>query len=158
MRAVVPGKAVFETRNITRTPSIASDKTEQSPFGPQHDIQLISYRLNHYDDENDVEQIGGLERTCLKNIKAKVVVEGEDIEVTFLTEHVKFIRLQYWDGTDWSDSWTNRNLPQAIRISLGAEPLAEDTAVEDYQFETVSRVVAIPAGASQAQNKRGGRR
>jgi hypothetical protein len=154
MQAVVPGKAVFETRNITKMPSIASDKTEQSPFDPQHDIQLVSYRLNRNDDD----EIGGLERTCLKDIKAEVVEEGEDIEVTFLTEHVKFIRLQYRDGDEWSDSWTNKNLPQAIRISLGAEPLPEDTAAEDYQFETISRVVTIPAGASQTQNNRGGRR
>ncbi len=158
MRTAVPGKAVFETQNITESPSIASDKTGPSPFGPQHDIQFISYRLNHYDDENGVEQIGGLERTCLKNIKAKVVVEGEDVEVMFLTEHVKFIRLQYWDGSEWQDSSSSTNLPQAIRISLGTKPLPDDTAVEDYPFETVSRVVAIPAGASQAQNKRGGRR
>ena len=158
MRTAVPGKAVFETQNITDAPSIASDKTGPSPFDPQYDIQLISYRLNHYDDENGVEQIGGLERTCLRTVKAKVAEEGSNVEVTFLTEHVKFIRLQYWDGSEWQDSSLGTNLPQAIRISLGTEPLAEDTAAEDYHFETVSRIVTIPSGASRTQNGHGERK
>ena len=149
MRTAVPGRAVFLAPNITRTPSIASEKTDESPYRPQHDIQLVSYRLNRCDDE-----IGGLERTCLKNIKAEVVEEGSDIEVVLLTEHVKFIHLQYWDGSGWSDSWTARALPQAVRIRLGAEPLPEDTAAEDYTFDTICRVVAVPAGLYQPKSGR----
>ncbi len=154
MRTVVPGRPVFLTPNITRAPSIASDKTGPTPFDPQHDVQLVTYRLKRITDEDGVEQIAGLERTCIKTVTAKVAEEGENVEAVFLTEHVRFIHLQYWDGSDWSDSWTGRSLPQAVRIGLGTEPLPDDATADEYPYETLWRVVAIPAGLYQPEERK----
>ena len=72
--------------------------------------------------------------------------EGEGIVVAFVTPHVKFLRLQYWDGGAWVPQWRQK-LPAAVEITLGFEPLPEGTEAEEYPYETFRRVVAIPAAA-----------
>ncbi len=169
MRTAVPSRAVFYADKLL-------DARSAGPaYEPEHDIQMIGYRLNRYEDEDGVEQIGGLERTALRTIQAQVVSEqadraepaqptgrrassppadetgepsepGSAIHVTLLTQHVKFLRLSYWDGAAWVDQWDQRDLPSAVMIEMGAQPLPEDLLPEEYPYPTISRVVAIPGG------------
>ncbi len=163
MRTVVPSRAVFLLPKSLNAPSGGSDQLEAAAdaWGPEHDVQMISYRLNRYEDEDGNEQIGGLERTCMRTVAAQTAEEGSNVHVGLVTEQVKFLRLQYWDGLAWQDSWQQDGLPLAVRIELGGEPLPEETAPEDYPYETIWRVVAVPTGQPPAEGAsvrlRGGR-
>ena len=76
--------------------------------------------------------------------------EEERIEVKLLTESVRYLRLRYFDGTEWLDEWEDlSSVPMAVEISLGFKPspavLLE--ADEEYPYEVFRRVVFLSAGA-----------
>ena len=170
MRTALPSRAVFWKDELVNAPPPAGWDEQDGQWGwePEHDIQRVEYRLQYYEDEEGVEQVAGLERTSMRTIAAKVAEEREEetgqeeptrqrtgsgsgggtgnIRVAFLTEHVKFLRFQYWDGSGWQESWQTGGLPLAVWIELGSEPLPEDMAPDEYPYETVYRIVAIPAG------------
>ncbi|KPK80942.1 MAG: hypothetical protein AMJ81_11090 [Phycisphaerae bacterium SM23_33] len=149
-RAVVPSQAVYLTAELIRArPGVWEEPSEQDKaFQPQHDVQLVSYRLNRYTDEEGVEQIGGLERLCQRTILAETAEEGTNVETVLLSAHTRFCRLQYWDGSQWTESWARPAMPQAVRIDLGVQPLEEGLEPREYPYETTWRVIAIPAAAA----------
>ena len=168
MRAVIPSNAVFLEQSTATGTAIGDlwqygeeEESETAAFDPQHDVQLVGYRLYRYEDEEGVEQVGGLERTCQRTLQAQTSEEGENIEVSLLTEHVKFLNIEYYDGTQWVGSWQGEDLPVAIRISIGTQPLEEGASPEEYPYETTSRVVALasadPAGEGPGRSGRPGR-
>jgi hypothetical protein len=65
-----------------------------------------------------------------------------------LSDQVKFLRLQYWDGQAWQDSWSANYVPPAVRITLGAEELPPELSPGQYPYETIWREVAIPCGVA----------
>ncbi len=134
LSASLPGAAAWAVR-----------KSTEDPIPPEHDLQLVGYRLATEEDEDGYEVIVGLERTCQKIIAAPDVEEGEEISVALLTGRFKFLYLRYWEGSTWQETWTGRDLPQAIEITLGVEPLPEDTDPEEYEHEVFRRVVHVPA-------------
>ena len=158
MQHVVPPNSVFYEPSATEGPSIVSGVEADSAYQPQHDVQLVGFRLNEYEDEDGELQIGGLERTCQRTLAAQVAEEGQNIEVSFLTKHVKFLNLTYFDGRQWIDTWNSGDLPLAVRIEIGAEPLDEEMTPEEYPHETAWRVVMIPAGGASPGGGRGGGR
>ena len=150
---MLPGPAAWVRRDVI----------DDAP-PPEYDLQLVGYRLRTSEDEDEGGQVvvEGLERTCQRLQAVAEAEEGEGIEVAFLTPHVKFLRLQYWSGRDWAPQW-NDKLPGAVEITLGFEPLPEETAADEYPYETFRRVVAIPAVAEAPRgtvivNPGGGRR
>lgn len=150
-RAVVPSQAVYLEREGIGTPTLGeAPSDEEVAFEPQHDVQLVTYRLNRYTDEEGLEQIGGLERLCQRTILAETAEEGSNVEAVLLSRHIRFLRVQYWDGQQWSDSWQRGPLPQAVRVDLGVLPLADGLESEEYPYDTTWRVIAIPAGLSGA--------
>ncbi len=175
MRTTLPSRAVFWKDELVNAPPPAGWDEQDGQWGwePEHDIQRVEYRLKYYEDEDGVEQVAGLERTSMRTIAAKVAEEREEeagqeeptaqrtgsssgegtgnIRVVFLTEHVKFLRFQYWDGSGWQETWQGSGLPLAVWIELGSEPLPEDMAPDEYPYETVYRIVAIPAGYKPAE-------
>jgi len=163
MRTVVPSRAVFVLPASSNAPYGVGDELQAAAdaWEPEHDVQMVSYRLNRYEDEDGYERIGGLERSRMRTVAAQTAEEGSNVRVVLVTERVKFLRLQYWDGLAWQDSWQQGGLPLAVRIDLGAEPLPEETAPEDYPYETIWRIVAVPTGQPPAEGTsvrlRGGR-
>lgn len=176
MRTAVPSRAVFFSEELLSLPDTWDSNSDRSGtrWEPEHDVQMVTYRLNRYEDEDGDEQIGGLECARLRTIAAQVSEErdGESgsrrrttrmgpsreepedadtpgvatVRVNLLTEHVKFLNLLYWDGAAWVESWNQGELPPAVMIEMGAEPLPEDLLAEEYPFDKITRVVAIPAG------------
>jgi len=136
----LPGPAVWAERNITEEPLPAED-----------DLMRVGYRLRVEEDESGNSVIVGLERTEQKLLEAKVVVEGVQVRATLIAPEIKFLYLQYWDGTGWVPDWGDSNLPLAVEIVLGTEPLPENTEPDEYPFETFNRVVYLPAASRPAE-------
>jgi len=126
---------------------------EVEEIPPERDLEIVAYRVRYVEDEYGDMVAVGLERTCQKILTPRIAEEaeeGEDTEIqaTLLTPRIKFVRFQFWDGSAWLESWSGGDLPQAVEIVLGAEPLPED--IEDpfeYPYPTFRRVVFIPAAA-----------
>ncbi|MHC4716471.1 MAG: PulJ/GspJ family protein [Planctomycetota bacterium] len=166
-RAVVPPPLMFLTEAAGGGELGVADGPAEAgvAFPPQHDVQLVGYRLYRYEDEEGLEQIGGVERTCQRTVMARAAEEGEDIEAVLLSEHVKFLYVTYWspdegEEGDWLETWSAALPPKAVRIELGAEPLDEDLTPDEYPHPTMWRVVDIPAGGAVPPSRgrgRGGR-
>jgi type II secretory pathway pseudopilin PulG len=62
-----------------------------------------------------------------------------------LTDAIRFVRLWFWDGYEWSATWDSPQLPRGVEINLGAEPLPEDGTLADYPGDLYRRVIYLPA-------------
>lgn len=120
----------------------------QDPPPPQYDQQLLTYRLLKVLDEQNVEQNLGVERVVQKNPAQKLTDETE-VPSVLVAPDIKFLRLRYWNGTDWSLSWSGRALPGAVEIALGQQPLEENQDPLEYSHEMYTRVVSLPMTAMQ---------
>ncbi|MCD6364269.1 MAG: hypothetical protein J7M14_00160 [Planctomycetes bacterium] len=132
---VLPGPAAWAVRSAT-----------EEPVPPEHDLQLVGYRLRTTEVAGEETIVEGLERISQKVIAAPDAEEGEEIEVAFLTSHVKFLSLRYWTGNGWQDTWNGPDLPGAVEIVMGFEPLEEGISPDEYPYETFRRVVYVPGG------------
>jgi len=135
--AVLPGPAAW----------VVTKMTDQAPPPPERDVQIVGYRLRIVEDEMGQPVIEGLERTCQRVLTARVTEEGQNIEATLLSDGIKFLRLRYWDGNAWVDSWGGGDLPGAVEIALGQEPLPEGVDPLQYPYPTFRRVIYVPEGA-----------
>jgi len=118
--------------------------TEQYP--PQPDVQIVGYRLRVEEDDQGQPVITGLERTCQRTPTLRTAEEGVDIQVTLLSSGMRFLYLRYWDGAAWQESWTTGDLPGAVEITLGREPLPDGSDPAEYPHSVYRRVVCVPAG------------
>jgi len=130
MTAALPGPAAWAIR-----------KSTDDPIPPEHDLQIVGYRLRIAEDDDGVEYVAGLERTCQKIVAARTAEEGVDITVSLLTDR----------------NWSGGDLPRAVEIAMGREPLPEDTDPADYPHELYRRVIYIPGGAPAPRDTGGGR-
>ena len=146
MRTVLPSQAAWYPPTLLNAGSM-TDKPGAggAAWEPEHDVQMVTYQLRYEEDEDGVMQVVGLERQYVRTIAAATAEEGSNLHSSLLSAQIKFIRLQYWDGSQWLTEWSGSALPLAVRIDLGTEPLPEDCPPEEYPFETVWREVAIPA-------------
>jgi hypothetical protein len=139
---------------------IASGAMDE-PRQPESDIQIIGYRLRYGENERGEEIVLGLERTVQTVLAPQTAEEGDGedgaaVSVDFVTSHVKFLAWRYFDGAGWADAWNGNDLPVAVEVTLGAEPLGEDQAIEDYDAPIMRRVIHLPAGlAAQGATVRG---
>ncbi len=134
--ATLPGRAAWAVREST-----------DDPIPPEVDLQFVGYRLRVYEPETGETYIAGLERTCQKILLAEEVEEGVEKEVVFLSSEIRYLKLQYWSDNQWHESWSGGDLPGAVEIVIGYEPMPEDAAEDDpYPYESYRRVVFIPGG------------
>jgi len=138
--AAVPGPAAWAVRKIT-----------DEPVPPEQDLRMVGFRIRQYENDAGDWIVEGLERLEQRLLTARVTEEGEQIRSTLMAPQFKFLALRYWDagGGQWVTSWSSGGLPAAVEISLGREPLPENTVPEEYPYPTVRRVVCVP-GASRA--------
>jgi type II secretory pathway component PulJ len=120
--------------------------TTETPPAAERDIQIVGWRLRIVEGEDGQPVIMGIERTCQKNVTARVAEEGKEIQTLLVSSRFKFIRFRYWDGNAWLESWGGGDLPGAVEIVLGEEPLPEGAAPIDYPYPIFRRVVYVPAG------------
>lgn len=62
-----------------------------------------------------------------------------------LTDGIRFVRLWFWDGSEWSATWDSPQLPRGVEINLGTEPLPEDATLAEYPGDLYRRVIYLPA-------------
>ena len=128
----------------------AVQRTTEGPAAPaERDVQIVGYRLRITEDEQGQPVIEGIERTYQKTLTARTAEEGKEILATLLATQFKFLRLRYWDasGGVWNQGWGGGDLPAAVEIVLGIQPLPEGVEPLQYPYETFRRVVYVPAGA-----------
>jgi len=155
---------------------VVADRTEEA-IPPTHDMRLVTYGLQIEQNED-----GELENHGLKRVSRTVLAipdedaEAEDAELQgasteILAAGIKFLHLRYYTGDEladegemaagvvddgWVDAWNRRQLPAAIEITLGTEPIDEDMDVDAYldTHETYRRVVFLP-GSTIRRNQGG---
>ena len=95
--------------------------------GIESDLYEVEYALLHSDD-----------RTFLVRRVCPIVGMETDPEetdggmMTVLSESIMDFQIQYFDGTEWTDSWSDyTTLPQLVVISLAAADLADASAQND---------------------------
>jgi type II secretion system protein J len=138
MTVVLPGRAAWALRGLT-----------EEPIPAEHDLQLVGYRLRTTEDDSGEVLVEGLERTCQRRLTATEVEEGQEIELSLMTPHVRFLSLQYWDGSAWTSTWSADSLPPAVRITLGFQPLPEGIEPEEYPYDTFARTVFLPSAVAE---------
>ena len=150
-RTMLPGRAVFLPDPFGGGLGTADGwggEDDRPVVEPHADVELVGYRLRIEEDEEGQMQVVGIERTSQRTVLAATAEEGQEIQSVLLSEAVKFLRVQYWDGQGWTDSWSGRSLPAAVRIDLGIEPLGEEESPEEYPHETMWRIIALPTGGA----------
>lgn len=70
-----------------------------------------------------------------------------------LTDAIRFLRFQFWDGSAWRDSWTGTNPPRGLEVTVGLDPLPADVAPIDYPFEKFRRIIYLPTGSEAKASK-----
>ncbi len=151
-------KMGFITVSLPGPVAWAVRKSTEDAIPPEHDLQLVGYRLHIEEDEEGRPVTVGLERTEQKVLLTETAEEGEEIQAVLLTERIKFLRLRYLAQADpaadeqpWQDSWRDEgNLPLAVEIVLGAEPLPEGAEPDEYPYQTWRRVVYVPGSVSSS--------
>ena len=138
--ASLPGPAVWAVR-----------KSTEDPIPPETDLEMVGYRLRTHEDEEGLVVVDGLERTSQKILAAPTAEEGSEVDAVLLAEHIKFLRLGYFDGEQWTNQWNEGGLPLAVEVTIGLEPLPEETVPQDYPFETFRRTVYVPGGRNSGR-------
>jgi type II secretory pathway component PulJ len=153
LRTVTPSEATYFPPNVIAAGGWAgatSGPTSQPAWESEHDVQMVTYRLRIWVDEDNITHIDGLERSVQRTIAAATAVEGSNVHSQVLAGQVKFVRFQYWDGAAWQDSWSGNNLPLAVRVDLGEEPAEPDAEAAEYEYPTLWREIYVPAGQAAA--------
>jgi len=159
----LPGPAAWADVEATETDTVIPAAT---------DVDLIGYGLRMEEDEggNTIGVIG-LERWRKKEIIPSSLVEDEEenTERVLVSTHIKFIRFRYWQGDataadaeggtaqmePWADGWGGGDMPKAIEVTLGFQPLPEDCDVEDYPYATFRRLIYIPGAGKRMMSTAG---
>jgi hypothetical protein len=148
LRTGLEGKAdsvSFLATNLPGPGAWAKVETTKQPPPPASDVQLVSYRLRTTVDEQGQAQVVGLERAVQALPSAKQTDQSQELAV-LLTGQIKFLHLRYWDGQAWQNSWGGGDVPSAVQVVLGVQPLPQDTDPLEYPYETFRRTIFVPAG------------
>ena len=155
--AAVPGSLTLAGTVSANSP----DSSAGAQRLPEYDLQIISYRLRVATDENGKvitdDQgnpiIDGLERTCQK-VLPPAAIDASSIPSTLMAADIKYMNIRYWDsslasagGDAWVTTWNKPDLPLAVEITLGVQPLPPNiTDPTLYPYETFRRVIYLPGG------------
>jgi type II secretory pathway component PulJ len=125
-------------------------------FAAPSDLKLVSYRSSTSRQGTNVV-VSGLIRTEQPLVQPRILAGASSGSKPSsaqrpsrlrppepLTDAVRFLRFRYWDGVDWIASWNSLQLPQGVEVSLGTDPLPQDTLPEEYPFELFRRVIYLP--------------
>jgi len=127
------------------------------------DLKWVTYRQRVDPDAAAENAAEGLQRVCRDSRDEDSSGTEDEAAGDLIAPGIRFVRFRYHDGGStasegefgeirdadggWVDVWDRAELPLAVEITLGTEPLAEQMEAEEYldQFETFRRVVYLPA-------------
>ncbi len=165
---VLPGRSAWAVTGPTEEPPL-----------PEFDLHRVTYRLRYEENAAGEWTEAGLERLCEKvalgrrSAEEETGIEGEQVEPpsALLSSRIRMIYFLYHDGVEWIDVWpppaaeegqggeeedaeaqqrrTAIDLPLAVEINLGTEPMPEGMTIEEYRvlYPTFRRRVFVPGGA-----------
>ena len=105
------------------TPDIYTSSGNVSELARWADVQKVSYFLAVPTNNLAAEDGRELVRLVTRNLLS---VTMEEQEPQYLLRGVQTMRLQYYDGMTWTDTWdssTSTNLPNAVKVQI---TMAED--------------------------------
>lgn len=136
--------------------------TAGSQVAPETDLKLVTYSLGSARDGTNLLATGlvRLEQATVETRpRATTTMTNESPAATEakpareepgpepMTDAIRFLRFRYWNGEDWQETWTEIDLPKAVEISLGGEPLPEKVEPDNYPFDLFRRVIYLPGNA-----------
>ena len=133
----LPGPSAWAIQDITA-----------QPVTPQQDLRRVGYSILQTELDTGLIAVEGLEQTSQTLLTAIEPTEGRQISTELITPHIRFLNLRYFARGRWVDQWSGGNLPLAVQITLGTEPLPAETDPADYPHETYQRIVHIPRAAT----------
>ena len=136
-------RLTFITAALPDRSTWAALSVTDAPPTPQQDLRLVTYALRIVEGEDGSQSIDGVETDVQKLLTVRIAEEGEDEPITsvLLSPDVMFVRFRYWDGSAWQTSWSGAEMPAAVEIAMGAEPLEAGGDPENYSHEMARRVV-----------------
>jgi prepilin-type N-terminal cleavage/methylation domain-containing protein len=154
----VQGEATRLMLYVTRVPSEITDLPPNSSASPPvlSDVRRITYWLS-----GDTGAPLGLARQELKvetssDALSSIPPDVPDEQSYVIAEQVRSVQFQYFDGTNWQDSWdgtalggadgqTPQGPPVAIAITLGIVPPSAASRGGKVEPVMYRHVVALPA-------------
>lgn len=104
------------------------------------------------DVEDDLETAPDFLDTITETngVAAGTELWSEDSMGALLTDRIRFLRLRYFDGLEWRESWGDTRLPRGIEITLATEPMSEESSEEEYPFDQYRRWIFLPGSEHPA--------
>jgi type II secretory pathway component PulJ len=143
--------AAFITTTVPGPAAWVVRKGTEDALPPETDLQLVTYRMRTYEDDYGMLQVSGIERSCQKILSSPTAQEGAEISTVLLTPYIQHLQFQFFDGTTWTNVWRDKGLPLAVEITMGFEPLPEDTEPQDYPYPVFRRIVHLPGATTSLQ-------
>jgi type II secretory pathway pseudopilin PulG len=99
---------------------------------PETDLKFVSYKAAVSEDGTNS---AGLSRAEEPLVTFRAVAnQSADVfsrpatnrfDPVLITDQLRALRLRYWDGSAWQDSWNGSRLPAAVEITISPDPLPE---------------------------------
>ncbi|MCK6455335.1 MAG: type II secretion system protein GspJ [Phycisphaerae bacterium] len=142
----VPDRTVMQRRDI-----------KAKPLPAQSDIREVRYYLavdpettEPYIDPESPETVVdapatlGIVRREVRTLFQPRVAEDRpgDVDLDLITAELRYLRFRYFDGVEWVDQWQppqgglGNSLPQAVEVTIGAEPEVPEDPTELDLSET----------------------
>jgi type II secretory pathway component PulJ len=123
---------------------------------PITDLKLVSYRLES--SETNVSGLVRSEEPLISPIQRLTASEDQPDQTNMLSsvtlppvlEEIRFLQFRYWSGTNWLDAWSSPGRPDAVEVSLGAEPWTNTTDVAEPAPEIFRRVIYLANASPMA--------
>jgi hypothetical protein len=127
------GSGLVRTESFVATPAPAA-VAEEEPIEP-------------LDTTLDTNDVWAIESATFAEEGARVTTSFPSSGAAALTiPELRYLRLRYWDGAVWQESWSSPTLPRGVEITLALEAVPGDGAPDAQPDEVFRRVIALPAG------------
>jgi len=97
----------------------------------------------------DTNEVQAVESAVVADEGTRVTTAFPNAGAAALTiPEVRYLRLRYWDGAAWQDSWSAPNMPRGVEITLALEAVPAEATADTLPGEVFRRVIAIPGGST----------
>lgn len=139
-------RAAYRTTvEITGTNSVITGITREESLLLPKLLSPVNSTVDARESVPSEIELSGIEPTP-ENISTNRVLEP-------LTDAIRFLQFQFWDGSAWRDSWTGTNPPRGLEVTVGLDPLPADVTPINYPFEKFRRIIYLPTGSEAEVSK-----